>query len=84
MARSILITMEDLKRVEDEWLNDELVNFIFEWWRNLIDGGGEPDKIRTLVDSKPKCWFASTFFYHILTFEGEQEGYYCKRQSLCV
>jgi hypothetical protein len=37
MARSILITMEDLKRVEDKWLNDELVNFLFDF---VFLGGG--------------------------------------------
>jgi Ulp1 family protease len=31
MVCLIPITMADLKRVEDDWLNDKLVNFFFEW-----------------------------------------------------
>jgi sentrin-specific protease 1 len=75
-AASVIITMADLKRVEDDWLNDELVNFVMEWWRNLIMAGGGPHKVRASPVSSPKCWFASTFFYRLLTVDGETEGYY--------
>jgi hypothetical protein len=75
---SISITMTDLKRVEGDWLNDELVNFIFEWWRDLIHSGGGPNKCSHSSIANPRCWFASTFFYRKLSVDGETEGYYYK------
>jgi hypothetical protein len=73
---SIPITMIVLKRVEEDWLNDELVNFIFEWWRNLINSGGGPNKFSHSSRARPRCWFANTFFYRKLSMVGETKGYF--------
>ncbi len=75
-AGSSIVTIDDAKRLKDDWMNDELMNFMIDWCRYATNAGGGTSKIHAFLSYSPSCWFQTTFFWQKLTFERKKKGYY--------